>query len=51
LESTIRKIAEVTNPTSDESKDRGESRIQRILPVLVTTVENAVWPDQRLLAW
>jgi hypothetical protein len=40
LEGTIRKIAEVTNPTGDQSKDRGESRIQRILPVLVTPVEN-----------
>ena len=38
LEATIRKIAEVTNPTTDESKDRAESRIQRILPVLVTPV-------------
>jgi hypothetical protein len=39
LESTIRKIAELTNPASGETASRGESRIQRILPVLVTPVE------------
>lgn len=38
LEKTIRRIAEVTNPETEESAARTESRIMRILPVLVTPV-------------
>jgi hypothetical protein len=38
LETTIRKITDITNPSTEESKSRSESRIERISPVLVTPI-------------